>query len=484
MISVIICSRNLELLKGLSENIQETIGCSFELVAIDNRKNQYGICSAYNSGIKKAKSDILCFVHEDVRFLTKNWGEILLKKLQDKKVGVIGVAGTTLLPEDGIWYNSQRPFVQGQVVHSFNGKEQVERYGTLGKDSEVVVLDGLFLSCRKETAEKFRFNEALFQGFHFYDIDFCVRVSQNFNNLVTYDILLKHFSGGNIDKEFQDSRKKFIELYKHLLPYTKLKLISQKRFPWQTLNYDSNKKYPKILVGCPTSDSHAYCLDEYIGALFSLDYPFYDILIVDNSEDGEYKKKIEEYGVWVIKSSHEPSVLKRIVDSRNALRQYVLEKDYDYFLSLEQDVVPPSDVIKRLLEGKQKVSSGLYFGFTNKYEFPNIKSGTVVMPVVYKLFENNEKTKEAGLQALRRFGINEINPPRKVAVRMVGLGCMLIHRDVLEKITFRYEEGKMNTDDRYFSDDVFKLHIPIVLDTSVRCKHLLSGKSWDWATLF
>lgn len=215
-----------------------------------------------------------------------------------------------------------------------------------------------------------------------------------------------------------------------------------------------------------------------------MDYPFYDILIVDNSEDGEYKKKIEEYGVWVIKSSHEPSVLKRIVDSRNALRQYALEKEYDYFLSLEQDVVPPSDVIQRLLEGKQKVVSGLYFGFTNKYEFPNIKPGTVVMPVAYKLFDNNEKTKEPRLQELRRFGINELNPPRKVAVRMAGLGCILIHRDVLEKITFRIEEGRLNTDDRYFSDDTFKLHVPLVLDTSVRCKHLLSGKNWDWATLF
>src|SRR3989344_2549800 len=279
MISIIVCSKNLELLKGLSENIQETVGCKFELVAIDNRKNQYGICTAYNAGIKKAKASSLCFVHEDVRFLTKNWGEILLKKLQDKKTGVIGVAGTTLLPEDGIWYSSQRPFVQGQVVHSFNNKEQLDKYGTLEKDCDVVVLDGLFLACRKEIAEKFRFNDVLFKGFHFYDIDFSLRVSQNFNNFVTYDILLKHFSGGNVGKEFQENRGKFIENYK--LPYTKLKNIPKRRYPWQIFSYESKKFYPRVLVGCPTSDSHAYCLDEYMKVLFSLDYPRYDILIVD-----------------------------------------------------------------------------------------------------------------------------------------------------------------------------------------------------------
>src|SRR3989338_2231334 len=202
MISIIVCSKDLELLKGLSENIQETIGCKFELVAIDNRKSQYGICAAYNTGIKKAKTSFLCFVH-------------------------------------------------GQVIHSFEGKEQLDRYGTLEKDCEVVVLDGLFLACRKEIAEIFRFNEALFKGFHFYDIDFCLRISQNFSNIVTYDILLKHFSGGNIGKEFQESRKKFVETYK--LPYTKLKDTSKKKFPWQTFYYDSKKAYPRVLVGCPTS---------------------------------------------------------------------------------------------------------------------------------------------------------------------------------------------------------------------------------------
>lgn len=481
MISIIVCSKNLELLKGLSENIQETIGCKFELVAIDNRKNQYGICSAYNVGIIKAKAPFLCFIHEDVRFLTNDWGKFILKKLEDKKIGVVGIAGTTILPEDGVWHSMQRPFVKGRVIHSFNDKEQLDKYGTISKDFEVVVLDGLFLSCRKEIAEKFRFNDVLFKGFHFYDIDFSLRVSQNYKNLVTYDILLKHFSGGNVGKEFQDNRKKFIETYK--LPYTKLENLPQKRFSWQTFNYDSKKNYPKILVGCPTSDSHSYCLDEYMKALFSLDYPCYDILIVDNSKNECYSNKIKEYGVEVIKIPYHSSTLKRIVDSRNVLRQYVLDNNYDYFFSLEQDVIPPSNVIQRLLAGNHDVISGLYFGFTNKFEFPNIKPGSVIMPVAYKILNDEEKAKESGLQALRRFGINEINPPRRVSVRMTGLGCLLIHKNVLEKMPFRYEEGKPNTDDRYFSDDVFKLGIPQVLDTSVRCKHLLSGKDWDWATL-
>ena len=74
----------------------------------------------------------------------------------------------------------------------------------------------------------------------------------------------------------------------------------------------------------------------------------------------------------------------------------------------------------------------------------------------------------------------DINPPRKTLIRMSGLGCILISKDVLEKIKFKYEEGKKNTDDRYFSDDVYDLKIPIILDTSIRCKHLIINKKVRW----
>jgi glycosyltransferase involved in cell wall biosynthesis len=72
MISIIICSRNLGIDPKLSTNITSTIGCEYELIVIDNSQNKYSIFQAYNIGIEKSTSEIICFVHEDVLFHSKD----------------------------------------------------------------------------------------------------------------------------------------------------------------------------------------------------------------------------------------------------------------------------------------------------------------------------------------------------------------------------------------------------------------------------
>ena len=74
MVSCIICSRKQDISTDLKENIKNTVGCDYELLIIDNSKNQYNIFKAYNEGIRRAKGDILCFMHEDIFYHTQNWG--------------------------------------------------------------------------------------------------------------------------------------------------------------------------------------------------------------------------------------------------------------------------------------------------------------------------------------------------------------------------------------------------------------------------
>ena len=64
---------------------------------------------------------------------------------------------------------------------------------------------------------------------------------------------------------------------------------------------------------------------------------------------------------------------------------------------------------------------------------------------------------------------------------MCGIGCMLIHRSVLEKLEFR-ENLEGGFDDVTFCNDVRnKLNLKIYLDTSVKCIHLVKEKPWAWA---
>src|SRR6202044_1570451 len=99
MISVVICAREFPIPEKLNQNIQDTIGTIFELVAIDNSKNNYNICQAYNHAVSKSIYPYLCFIHEDILFETEDWGNKLIQEIEtDPNIGIIGVAGCKARP--------------------------------------------------------------------------------------------------------------------------------------------------------------------------------------------------------------------------------------------------------------------------------------------------------------------------------------------------------------------------------------------------
>ena len=80
----------------------------------------------------------------------------------------------------------------------------------------------------------------------------------------------------------------------------------------------------------------------------------------------KYYNKIKELGLPVIKDSSEGSAHDKIVRSRNIIRQYFLDKNYDFFFSLEQDIIPPKDVIERMLAHKKDIVTGVVY---TQYKF-------------------------------------------------------------------------------------------------------------------
>ena len=219
----------------------------------------------------------------------------------------------------------------------------------------------------------------------------------------------------------------------------------------------------KVLVGCPTSNHKFYCLNKYVNAVKNLSYKDYDILLVDNSKTEHYYNTIKKY-LNVKKDKYFESARERIVHSRNILRNYVLDKKYDYFLSLEQDVIPPQNVIERLINYKKDIVSGVYFVYNDE---------NVLVPLIYKKVKKDE---------VRNLTFEEIKEPNLITVDACGLGCVLISRKVLEKISFRYDPSKEAFDDMWFSLDAVKNGFKIYCDTSVKCKHLIKGR-WSWADI-
>lgn len=211
MISIIISSYLPKYFSNLEDNISKSIGVPYEVIKIDN-PGLMGICQAYNQGARRARYENLVFMHEDVLFHTKDWGEKLIKHLNNEDTGIIGIAGSSYVPyAPSSWTVSEQYNFVNILQGNKDNSEYFHIHTTKSNRNNVFAVDGVFLSIKKEKYNQFKFNEGLLKGFHGYDLDFSLRVSKRFQNYVIDDILIQHFSGGNLDKNWLDANIKVRE---------------------------------------------------------------------------------------------------------------------------------------------------------------------------------------------------------------------------------------------------------------------------------
>ncbi len=219
----------------------------------------------------------------------------------------------------------------------------------------------------------------------------------------------------------------------------------------------------KVLIGVPHADLKNYCLSMFLSRAKNLTYKNYEILFADNSNNRKnYKRLIKEENVDCIYVKPKQKAIQHILaDTHEAIRDYFLRGDYDYLLHLESDIIPPPDVIERLMIHNKPIVSAVYhidFGanshamiqkmehFGDIRETANIKDGADLMMMDGKLHE----------------------------VFACGLGCVLIRRDVLEQIPFRWSGGDIFPD-TYWAFDT-NGQFPKFVDTSILCEH--HNSSW------
>ncbi len=222
MLSIIICSRRGAISTELHTNIENTVGCDYELVVVDNSKGEYSIFSAYNKGVELATYDYLCFVHEDVEFLSQQWGLNVIEHLQIPNVGFIGVAGgrgVTQVPRGWAAFESQVNIFHYDKINSNKIIKEYKSNAGSQMAISAALLDGVFLNCRKTIFEKISFDENL-QGFHGYDLDICFSaINQSLNNYVVFDIDILHFSHGKFDKKYLENLFLIHKKWEHLIPF-------------------------------------------------------------------------------------------------------------------------------------------------------------------------------------------------------------------------------------------------------------------------
>lgn len=226
---------------------------------------------------------------------------------------------------------------------------------------------------------------------------------------------------------------------------------------------------PSVLVFTPIYEGKEYCLKEFMETASKLNYPNMKHIIIDNSQDQNFYKRIKpiinEYGCDLYYSGRGNNSREALARSENLARQMALKEGYDYLFSLESDIFPPKDIIQRLLVTNKDVISGLYLIGDENYRIPCIT-----------VLEWNDRLQAYGTRHLKPDEIrNYINTGIK-QVGAAGMGCCLIHKNVFQKIKFTYDQRFRGHSDIYFFNDCFRNRIPVFVHTDIYCEH--DNSSW------
>lgn len=258
MISIIICSRLKEINPALTKNINVSIGVDHEIVVIDNSENRYNIFEAYNTGVARSKGAILCFIHDDIKFHSKNWGVNVEKHFLDPQTGAIGNAGSPYVSRfPGSWWANG--LVDENIVVCGDGQHKSsKRYSDKlpAEKKQVVVLDGMFLCIKKELFNTIKFDDLTYDGFHFYDIDICLQIAKmQFRLYCTYDISIEHFSKGNVNQNWIDNAIKANQKWKKQVPCASVKLTHLQKIEG---DIKTLREFAEILIANGHSKKRTY----------------------------------------------------------------------------------------------------------------------------------------------------------------------------------------------------------------------------------
>ena len=211
------------------------------------------------------------------------------------------------------------------------------------------------------------------------------------------------------------------------------------------------ENYPKILVAIPYHKEKAYCLPQLMEAVDKLTYKNKEVVM---------RFDLEEYG-------GKDNVKKQ----REFFRELALSKGFEYLYFLGVDTIPPEDVLEKMLETietqksligvEPKIIGGVYWGRHNA------QNGSPEGAVAWINKFTQEEQKEA------------FSDQNKVyLVDGMGMDSVLIHREVLNKVSFM--SWTQNDDDYPFYDRAKELGYTIFLDTKIQCKHYFDNLGYTY----
>ena len=220
----------------------------------------------------------------------------------------------------------------------------------------------------------------------------------------------------------------------------------------------------KVLVGGIASIRQKQTLVSFLKGLKGIEYGSKEIFLLDASGEGYSADVFESVkGVRTEKAELRGSLDETMACNRNRLAEHAVSNGFDFLLLVDLEQAVPRNAITGLLQHGKKVCSCL-----------------CLKPAALKISKGKEEfflrtfhplaAKKAKGGELAGLELDAVLPSRLMQVNACFLGCMLIHKSVLEKMEFRFEENKK--DFQCFAEDCKKHGFAIWLDSSLVCRNI------------
>jgi len=222
-----ICTRSKTLTAVTEKYLSYLVLCGIEVKLLVNQKSIFsGYEKAYNR-VNPKSNDIIILSHDDIdiKMPSPLFTKTLISNIQ-ATTGFVGVAGTTYLGEDVVWWDHQRwqqGLHRGSVHHV--DKDKLDTHTTYyGSNGQVVVLDGLFLAAKAKIIKEIGLTKPnyLKGDWDFYDIHYTLSAHILGYQNKTIPISLVHYSRGELAgrESWHENRKLIYEEYKEKFPIT------------------------------------------------------------------------------------------------------------------------------------------------------------------------------------------------------------------------------------------------------------------------
>lgn len=217
MLSIVICSIDAAKFARVTANYAERFdGVEHEIVGIHDARS---LSEGYNRGWRRARGETILFSHDDVAIRSADPAGALARAFES--LDVVGLVGTTRVV-NMYWPAAGNAFLRGWAIqaHPVDGRCRVHVYGVDGAISAgLQALDGFFFATRRDVVSAVPFDEATFDGFHGYDIDFTFSAYRaGWRVGTTAEIAVTHTSAGGYDDVWQGYARRFQRKHGDVLP--------------------------------------------------------------------------------------------------------------------------------------------------------------------------------------------------------------------------------------------------------------------------